>query len=401
MLTVSQRAKDMPQSATRKLVPYADIAKKKGVNVLHLNIGQPDIETPPIFLEAISNSGKRIIEYTKSPGNDSLRKSFVKYYEGIGIKGLIYENIIVTTSGSEALRFAFSVCMNPGDEVIIPEPFYTNYNSIATDVGIKVNGLKTSIEDNFDLPEVEEFEKIITPKTKAILICNPSNPTGKLYSKEAIEKLQKIAKNHGLFLISDEVYREFSYVEEKYFSALELPDGDENVIIIDSVSKRYSACGARIGCIVSKNDNVMGAVLKYAQSRLASPVLEQIGAEAMIDSVETSYFIEKKDQYMLRRDVLLEELDKIDDIVVPEISGAFYAMVELPVDDSEKFGMWMLEHFEYEGNTVMFAPGGGFYTNPEDGKKQIRIAYVLNRDDLRLAITCLREGLKEYRKTQM
>lgn len=394
MPKISQRGNDMPASPIRKLVPYADAAKKRGVKVYHLNIGQPDIITPPLFLEAVRKTDITTIEYSPSQGISGLQKRFAKYYQDNGI-AITEKNLIVTTGGSEALYFAFMSCLDPGDEVIVPEPFYANYNGFAVGSGARVVPITTRIEDNFDLPEIKEFEALVTPRTKAILICNPSNPTGKLYTQAALEKLRELVLAHDLYLIVDEVYREFVYDGQKHFSCLKLAGLEQNVVVVDSISKRYSACGARIGTIVSHNDDVMTAAMRFAQARLSPPTLEQIGAEAVMD-VDPSYFAEVNREYVSRRDTMVAGLRQIPGVLVPEVQGAFYMTVRLPIDDSDNFCQWMLESFEYKGATVMMAPASGFYATPGLGKDEVRLAYVLKREDLVEATECLAEALKVY-----
>lgn len=394
MPKISERGLNMPASPIRKLVPYADAAKKKGVHVYHLNIGQPDIETPPLFLDAVRKAQIKTIEYSPSQGIPSLIKRFAKYYQDNGI-AVTEKNIIVTTGGSEALYFAFMSCLDPGDEVIVPEPFYANYNGFAVGSGAKVVPITTRIEDSFDLPEISEFEALVTERTKAILICNPSNPTGKLYDKAALMKLRELVLQHDLYLIVDEVYREFVYEGESHFSSLKLEGMEKNVVVVDSISKRYSACGARIGTIVSHNEAVMQAALRFAQARLSPPTLEQIGAEAVMD-VDPSYFKKVNTEYALRYKTACEELNKIPGVLLPKVSGAFYLIARLPIDDSDVFCQWMLEHFSYNNATVMLAPASGFYATPGLGKDEVRIAYVLQREDIVKAITCLAEALKVY-----
>jgi aspartate aminotransferase len=394
MPKISHRGEIMPASPIRKLVPFADAAKKRGLKVYHLNIGQPDIMTPSIFLDAVRKVDLETIEYSPSQGLPGLRKRFAKYYQDNGIP-VTADNLIVTTGGSEALYFAFMSCLDPGDEIIVPEPFYANYNGFAVGSGAKVVPITTRIEDNFDLPEISEFEQLVTPKTKAILICNPSNPTGKLYSKDALMKLREVVLKHDLYLIVDEVYREFVYEGEKHFSSLNLEGLAQHVVVVDSISKRYSACGARIGTIVSFNADVMNAALKFAQARLSPPTLEQIGAEAVMD-VDSSYFKEVNQEYAARYATAYQALKSIPGVVVPKVSGAFYMIVKLPIDDSDNFCQWLLEHFEFEGATVMLAPASGFYATEGLGKDEVRIAYVLNQDDLTHAIQCLAAALKVY-----
>lgn len=394
MPLISSRGNSMPQSPIRKLVPYAEAAKDRGVHVYHLNIGQPDIETPPSFFEAIRNMDMKILSYSHSAGIESLRKKFIQYYASHDIH-LSLDQLLVTTGGSEALAFAFMSCLDAGDEVIVPEPFYANYNGFSVASGTKVVPLTTRIEDNFDLPEISEFEAVINERTKAILICNPSNPTGKLYSREALEKLSEVVKKHNLYLFVDEVYREFVYDGKKHFSALKLEGIEQNVVVVDSVSKRYSACGARIGTLVSYNTEVITTALKMAQARLSPPSVEQIGVEAMIDT-PASYFEKVNTEYASRRNTLEASLRAMPGVVVPEASGAFYMTVRLPVDNTERFCQWILEDFNHKGATVMMAPAGGFYSTPGLGLDEVRIAYVLNEEDLKSAMVCLSEALRAY-----
>lgn len=394
MPSISQRGQLMPPSPIRKLVPFADGAKARGIHVFHLNIGQPDLPTPPQFMETVRNKAPETIEYSPSGGFPSLVQKFAQYYQRLGIP-VEKENLIVTTGGSEALLFTFMSCLDPGDEVIIPEPFYANYNGFGIASGTKVVPINTRIEENFDLPEIGEFERLITPRTKAILICNPSNPTGKLYSQASLEKLRDVVKKHNLYLFVDEVYREFVYGDQPHYSALKLEGIEQNVVVVDSISKRYAACGARIGMVVSYNKDVMAAVMKFAQARLSPPTLEQIGAEGLTE-LPQSYFDEVNAEYVSRRDTMVRELRKIPGVLVPEVNGAFYAMVRLPVDDTEKFCQWILESFSYKGATTMVAPGSGFYSTPGMGRDEVRIAYVLENHELVQAIECLGEALKVY-----
>ncbi len=394
MPRISDRGNEMPQSPIRKLVPFSEAAKARGTHVYHLNIGQPDIETPPSFFEAIRNMDMKVLEYSHSAGIESVRKKFIEYYANHNIE-LNLNQLLVTTGGSEALAFAFMSCLDAGDEVIVPEPFYANYNGFSVASGTKIVPLTTRLEENFDLPEISEFEAVITDRTRAILICNPSNPTGKLYSKEALEKLSEVVKKHNLYLFVDEVYREFVYDGKKHFSALNLKGIEQNVVVIDSVSKRYSACGARIGTIVSYNTEVISTALKFAQARLSPPSVEQIGVEAMIDT-PASYFEKVNTEYASRRNTLDASLRAMPGVVVPEANGAFYMTVRLPVDDTENFCRWILEDFEYRGATVMMAPASGFYATPGLGRDEVRIAYVLNEEALKKAMTCLAEALKAY-----
>ncbi|MEL6588574.1 MAG: pyridoxal phosphate-dependent aminotransferase [Bacteroidota bacterium] len=394
MPQLSQRALDIPASPIRKLVPFAERAKEAGTHIYHLNIGQPDIETPPVWFEAIQKADTKVLAYSHSAGIMPLREAISGYYAGLG-HPLTTDQVLVTTGASEALSFVFAATMNPGDEVIIPEPFYANYNSFSIFSNVKVVPISTRIEEDFALPPIEEFEKLITPRTKAILICNPGNPTGVIYPQESLEKLQAIVQKHDLYLIADEVYREFAYDGKTHRSVLGLKGIEENVIVTDSVSKRFSACGARIGCVVSRNEGVMQSVLKLAQARLSPPTLGQIGAEAVYHLPE-SFYTGVREEYASRRDILKEALSEIPGVYCPEIDGAFYAMVRLPIDDSERFCRWMLEEFSFEGATTMMAPGSGFYATPGMGQDEVRIAYVLNGEALRKAMNCLAEGLKVY-----
>ena len=395
MPAISQKGQSMPQSPIRKLVPYAEQAYKEGKTVYHLNIGQPDIKTPQIALDAVKVHSLDILAYTRSEGSEEYRKKIAGYYakNDIYVK---HDDIIVTTGGSEALLFAFGSIMDVDDEVIIPEPFYANYNGFSTASGVKVVPVISKIEDNFALPAIEEFEKLITPKTKAILICNPGNPTGYLYSKEEIKKLADIVKKHDLFLIADEVYREFAYDGAKHYSVLQEEGLEDYAIVIDSVSKRYSMCGARIGCLVSKNKAVIATALKFAQARLSPPTLAQIASEAALQTPQ-SYFDEVIEEYVERRNVLIEELSKIEGVKVAKPKGAFYCIAELPIKNADAFAQWLLESFDVNGETVMVAPAAGFYSSPGVGLNQIRIAYVLNKDSLVKAVNILKEALKVYK----
>ena len=394
MLTLSKKAQAMPASPIRKLVPYADAAKKRGIKVYHLNIGQPDIESPKEALDAVKNNQLKVVAYAKSGGNDSLREGVARYYQGIGIN-VEAADINITNGGSEALQIALSVTCNPDDEVIVFEPFYTNYNSFALQNDVKLVPITTHIEDGFALPPMKEVEKHITAKTKGVVICNPGNPTGCLYTKEALLELGEIAKKYGLFIFADEVYREFCYTDAPHFSCMHIPGLEQNVILLDSVSKRYSLCGARIGYLVSRNKEVMAAVMRYAQARLCSPSYGQIAAEGALDA-PASYFKAVRDEYIHRRDVLIDGLQKMKGVVAPRPMGAFYAAAQLPVDDSEKFAKWLLEEFSYNGETVMVAPMAGFYATPGLGRNQIRLAYVLKEEDLRHALVCLEKALETY-----
>lgn len=394
MLNLSKKAIDLPASPIRKLVPYADAAKKRGIKVFHLNIGQPDIDSPKCVMEAIRNIHLNNLAYANSAGVESYRKGLAKYYNNLGID-VDFKDIIVTTSGSESVNFAISLVCNPGDEVIVMEPFYTNYRAFAVQNGVTLVPVPTRIEDGFKVPPMEDVEKYITPKTRAILICNPGNPTGTLYTQDALEKLAGIVKKHDLYLLSDEVYREFCYSDTPHFSCMQLKGIEQNTLLLDSVSKRYSMCGARIGCIVSKNKDIMAALLKFAQSRLCSPVVEQIAAEAALDTPK-EYFAAVKAEYIHRRDVMIDMLNKIPGVFTPKPMGAFYTVASLPVDDAEKFAKWMLEEFNYNGETTMVAPAAGFYATPNTGTNQVRLAYVLKVEDIQHAIKCLEEGLKAY-----
>ena len=391
---ISNKANKMPESPIRKLVPFAENAKAQGKHVYHLNIGQPDIETPEVALQAVKNMDRTVIEYSHSAGFQSYRDKLSAYYKNAGID-VSSEDIIVTTGGSEALTFGFMTTCNPDDEVIIPEPFYANYNGFAVAAGLNVVPVASSIETGFALPPIEEIEKKITSKTKAIVICNPGNPTGYLYSQEELEKLRDIVKEHNLFLFADEVYREFCYDGAKPFSVMNLKGIEDNVIMIDSVSKRYSMCGARIGALVSKNKEVMAAALKFGQARLSPPTIEQIASEAALDTPQ-SYFDDVIEEYVERRNITVDGLNKIPGVFCPKPKGAFYCVAKFPVDDAEKFCQWLLEDFSYEGATVMMAPASGFYSTPGSGVQEARIAYVLNQDSLKKAIKCLEEALKVY-----
>ena len=394
MLTLSKKAQAMPASPIRKLVPFADAAKKRGIKVYHLNIGQPDIESPREALDAVKNNNLKVVAYAKSGGNDSLREGLARYYKGIGID-VEAADINITNGGSEALQIALSVTCDPDDEVIVFEPFYTNYNSFALQNDVKLVPITTHIEDGFALPPMSEVEKHITPKTKGVVICNPGNPTGCLYTKEALLELGEIAKKYGLFIYADEVYREFCYTDAPHFSCMHIPGLEQNVILLDSVSKRYSLCGARIGYLVSRNKEVMAAVMRYAQARLCSPSYGQIAAEGALHAPK-SYFKAVRDEYIHRRDVLIDGLQKMKGVIAPRPMGAFYAAAQLPVDDAETFAKWLLEEFNYNGETVMVAPMAGFYATKGLGKNQIRLAYVLKEEDLRHALVCLEKALEAY-----
>lgn len=394
MPKISDRGVILPASPIRKLVPFSDAAKARGTKIYHLNIGQPDIPTPQVGLDTMKRLDRKVLEYSPSDGTLSLRKKIAEYYCRFDI-ALDTNQIIVTTGGSEALQFAFTACLNQGDEVIITEPTYANYMSFAIMAGVKVRTIRTHIEDGFALPPVEEFEKLINDRTKAILICNPNNPTGYLYTAEEMNKLRDLVKKHDLFLFSDEVYREFRYTEDKYVSALHLEGIENNVVVIDSVSKRYSECGIRIGFVVTRNMEVRNAIMKQAQARLSPPLLGQIVAEASIDAPE-SYMEANYNEYISRRNVLIEGLNKIPGVYSPMPNGAFYTIARLPIDDSDKFCQWLLEEFSYEGETVMFAPASGFYTTPGAGHNEVRMAYVLNKEDLKRALVVLEKALEQY-----
>ena len=394
MPKVSNKGISMPDSPIRKLVPFAEKAKKAGKKVYHLNIGQPDIKTPELALEAIHNFSEKVVEYSHSAGFESYRNGLANYYQNLGIE-INHDDIIVTTGGSEALLFALNTCLDNGDEIIIPEPFYANYNGFSTSAGVKVKPISTSINDGFALPKIQEFEKLITPNTKAILICNPGNPTGYLYSKEELETLRDIVVKHDLFLIADEVYREFAYDGNVHYSVLNIEGMEEHAIVIDSTSKRYSMCGIRVGCIVSRNKELMATAMKFAQARLSPPTFGQIAGEAALKT-DVSYFKQVSAEYVSRRDILVEGLNKIEGVFCPKPTGSFYAIAELPVDDADKFAQWLLEDFELDGETVMLAPAAGFYATPNSGVRQVRIAYVLNKQSLQKSIAILAAALKIY-----
>jgi aspartate aminotransferase len=383
----------MPASPIRKLVPYAEAAKKRGVKVFHLNIGQPDIETPKMALDAVRHFDFKVLEYSHSAGNESYRRKLAAYYKKMGID-VDYQQIIVTTGGSEAILFGFMSCLDAGDEVIIPEPFYANYNGFAVAANVVVKPLTSYIENGFALPPVSEFEKLITPRTRGIVICNPNNPTGYLYSKEEMETLKELVIRHNLYLFSDEAYRDFCY-SGTHTSAMNLKGAENNVLMMDTISKRYSACGGRIGALVTRNQAVLDTVMKFAQARLSPPSFAQILGEAATD-LPADYFDATRAEYLKRRDVLVERLNRIPGVYCPNPGGAFYAMASLPVDDTDTFCQWLLESFSYKNQTVMLAPAGGFYGTPGLGKKEVRLAYVLNADDLNKAMDCLEQALKEY-----
>ena len=384
----------MPASPIRKLVPYSEEAKRKGIKVLHLNIGQPDIPTPEVALNALRNINLKVIEYSHSAGNESYRRKLATYYQKIGIN-IDCSEILITTGGSEAILFALMSCVNPGEEVITPEPFYANYNGFATTAGIKIIPVTSYIKEDFALPPIKDIEKKITSKTKGIIVCNPNNPTGYLYSKEELNHLKEIIKKHDLFLFSDEAYRDFCYDGAEHFSAMNLEGIENNVIMLDSVSKRYSECGVRIGALITKNKEVISTALKFAQARLSPPGLGQIAGEASIDTPD-DYFKDVNREYTARRNYMVEALNKIPGVYCPKPKGAFYTVVKLPVDDADKFAQWLLEKFEYNNQTVMVAPASGFYSTPGSGKNEVRIAYVLKIEDLKNAVMILTEALKIY-----
>jgi aspartate aminotransferase len=394
MPSISRKGTQMPESPIRKLVPYAEDAKKRGIHVFHLNIGQPDIKTPQVALDAVKNNTLETLAYARSEGSEEYRVKLAKYYVKNNIP-VTANNLVITTGGSEALLFTMGSITDPGDEIIIPEPFYANYNGFSTASGVTVVPVISKIENNFALPKIEEFEKLITPKTKAILICNPGNPTGYLYSEEEIEKLKQIVLKHDLFLIADEVYREFTYDGLTHTSVLSLDGLENNAIVIDSVSKRYSMCGARIGCIVSKNEEFIQTAIKFAQARLSPPTYALIASEAALDTPD-SYFTDVKEEYVARRNTLISELEKIDGVTVANPKGAFYCVAQLPVKDSDHFAQWLLEDFNLNNETVMVAPASGFYSTPGEGKNQVRIAYVLNKADLIRSVEILAAALKQY-----
>ena len=394
MPNISNKGTKMPESPIRKLVPFAEGAKKKGKTVFHLNIGQPDIESPKLALDAIHNFNQKVVEYSHSAGFESYRKGLATYYQKLGID-IDYNDVMVTTGGSEALLFGLNSCLDNGDEIIIPEPFYANYNGFSISAGVKVKPITTSINDGFALPAIEEFEKLITPQTKAILICNPGNPTGYLYSKEELETLRDIVIKHDLFLFADEVYREFCYDGNTHHSVLNIEGLEQHTVVIDSTSKRYSMCGIRVGCLISKNKELMATALKFAQARLSPPTFGQVAGEAAL-STPQSYFDEVSTEYVQRRDLLIEGLNKIEGVICPKPKGAFYCIAQLPVDDADKFAQWLLEEFDYEGKTLMVAPAAGFYSTPNTGTNQVRIAYVLNQEALTQAIVCLEKALEVY-----
>ncbi len=394
MPSISTKGQQMPASPIRKLVPYAEEAKKRGTKVIHLNIGQPDIATPEVALKAIRELDRTVIEYSHSAGFESYRKGLAKYYAQHGID-VTAEQIIITNGGSEALLFGMMACFEAGDELIIPEPYYANYNSFAIAAGVKVVPLYTSLNDGFALPPISDFEALITPRTKGILICNPGNPTGRIYEKEELQRLRDVVLKHDLFLFSDEVYREFCYDGATHLSSMRLDDIHQNVVMIDSVSKRYSMCGARVGAFVTRNPDLYDAVLRMAQARLSPPTFGQIASEAALATPQ-SYFDKVIEEYKERRDVLVDGLNTIEGVICPKPNGAFYCVAQLPIDDSDKFCQWLLESFSHKGHTVMMAPATGFYADPATGLQQVRLAYVLKKEQLELAVECLREALEQY-----
>ncbi len=391
---ISAKGFNIPASPIRKLVPFAEAAKARGVKVYHLNIGQPDIPTPQVALDAVKNLNDRVIEYSHSAGIESYRRKLAGYYRSVGIE-VTHEQMVITVGGSEALITAMTVCMDSGDEVLVPEPFYANYNGFAVESGVVIRPITSTIEKNFALPKIEEFERHITPRTKAILICNPNNPTGYLYSPEELEQLKKLVKKYDLFLFSDEVYREFCYDGNEHHSVMNLTGIDEHVVMIDSVSKRYSMCGVRVGALVSRNKDVIAAALKVGQARLCPPYFAQVAAEAAIDT-PPEYFEEVEREYLKRRNFLVESLNTIEGVYCPMPKGAFYTLVRLPIDDCDRYAQWLLEEFQYNGQTVMVAPATGFYATKCLGLNEIRVAYVLNTEDLKNAVDCIRESLKAY-----
>lgn len=395
MARISKRAQQMPPSPVRKLVPYALQAKQRGVKVYHLNIGQPDIETPKAALEAVRNIDLKILDYSLSEGSLEYRTTLKNYYHSLGFTDLTTDHFIVTNGGSEALNFAISTLCDDGDDIIVPEPYYANYNGFASSFNVNVIAVSSSIEVGFALPSIEEFEKKITEKTRAILICNPGNPTGYLYTREELQQLAEIAKKHDIVIISDEVYREYVYDGEKQISMLEFPEISENCIIIDSESKRYSMCGVRIGCFITRSDTIRNKAMLFAQARLSPVLLGQVAAVAAHKD-DAQYISEVREEYTSRRNLLVDLLNEIPGVVCPKPKGAFYCVAELPVDDTEKFAQWILEKYTFENETVMVAPMGGFYSNPELGKKQVRIAYVLKEDDLKRSVEILKHALKAY-----
>ncbi|CAL67878.1 pyridoxal phosphate-dependent aminotransferase [Christiangramia forsetii] len=395
MPKISNKGLEMPESPIRKLVPFAEAASKKGRKIYQLNIGQPDIKTPEAALDAVRNHNIEVLSYSHSAGFDSYREKLAGYYQKSSLP-VNKEDIIITTGGSEALLFAMGSITDPGDEVIIPEPFYANYNGFATASGVKIRAIQSSIDNNFALPPISEFEKLISEKTKAIVLCNPGNPTGYLYTKDEVQQLADLALKHDLFIISDEVYREFAYEGAEHHSIMSIPELAENAIMVDSVSKRYSMCGARIGCLVSKNTEVIATAMKFAQARLSPPTFAQIASEAALDTPQ-SYFDDVIEQYTFRRNLLVDGLEKIEGVKVAKPKGAFYCIAELPIEDADDFAKWLLEDFEDDNETIMVAPAAGFYSTPNTGKNQVRIAYVLKKENLERAIEILEKALKQYK----
>ncbi len=397
MLNISARGTEMPASPIRKLVPYAEAAKKKGIRVYHLNIGQPDIETPPAIVDAVKKAPITVLEYSHSAGNESYRRKLVSYYKKVGID-VSHNEIIITTGGSEAIMFGFFTCLNPGDEVIIPEPFYANYNGFACAAGVKVVPVTSHIENGFALPPISDLQKLVSAKTRAIIICSPNNPTGYVYSRAEMEALKKICLENDLYLFSDEAYREFVYDSDgdhQYVSAMHLEGMEQHTILMDTISKRYSACGARIGAFVTRNKTVYEAAMKFAQARLSPPGLAQIMGEAAVD-LPDDYFNETRNEYLMRRNLLVKRLNSMPGVYCPNPGGAFYAMASLPIDDSDAFCQWLLEKFSHNGQTVMLAPATGFYGTPGLGKNEVRLAYVLNLESLEAAMDCLEKALELY-----
>ena len=394
MPKISEKGRLMPASPIRKLVPYAEKAKQQGRKIYHLNIGQPDIPTPRIALDAIRNNQLKVVEYSHSAGNESYRRKLAGYYRNIGID-VDHTQIMITTGGSEAILFALMSCLDPGDEVIVPEPFYANYNGFAVTAGVRIIPVTSYIDDGFALPPIAEFEKLLTSRTRGVIICNPNNPTGYLYSREEMEQLGELIREHDLYLFSDEVYREFCYDGNKHFSAMQIRDADKNVILIDSVSKRYSACGVRIGALVTKNADVITTAMKFAQARLSPPSFGQIVGEASLDTPD-EYFSQVLEEYVGRRDLMVSMLNNIPDVFCPLPKGAFYATARLPVNDADEFAKWLLNDFNYENETVMLAPASGFYSTPGMGRDEVRIAYVLKKEDLKKAMVCLQKALEIY-----
>ncbi|MGP1377493.1 MAG: pyridoxal phosphate-dependent aminotransferase [Prevotella veroralis] len=394
MPEISVRGLEMPESPIRKLAPLAAAAKERGTKVYHLNIGQPDLPTPQCGLDALKNIDRKILEYSPSQGNQSYRKKLCDFYKKFNIN-VTPDDIIITSGGSEAVLFSFMSCLNPGDEIIIPEPAYANYMAFAISAGAKIKTIATSIEEGFALPKVEQFEKLINERTRAIMICNPNNPTGYLYTRREMNQIRDLVKKYDLYLFSDEVYREYIYTGSPYISAMHLQGIENNTILIDSVSKRYSECGIRIGALITKNEEIRKAVMKFCQARLSPPLIGQIVAEASLDAPQ-SYYRDVYDEYVERRKCLIDGLNRIPGVYSPIPMGAFYTVAKLPVDDSDKFCRWCLEEFNYEGETVMMAPASGFYTTPGAGRNQVRIAYVLKREDLQRALFILQKALEAY-----